>query len=302
MQHAYLTSSPLSNTLSSTQPAAPHRPSQRWIAWLKVLALLLFIGGVLRWFERQQVYHPSRRLAATGQELGRPFEDVELQASDGVRLHAWFFPADPSSPRRHQVWLLLHGNAGNISHRLSHADLLLQTGCNALLLDYRGYGRSSGRPSETGTYLDAEAAHDWLQNRGFSSTHIFALGESLGGGVASELALRRTLGGLVLLSSFTSVPDLGSELFPWLPVRWLVSFHYDTHAKLPRITVPVLICHGRSDSLVGFQHAERNLAAAHHPKRLVALAGDHNDVPGSDPLTYRLALEDLVDGRLQPPR
>jgi len=237
-------------------------------------------------------------MTATGEELGRPFENVWLETRDGVRLHAWFFPADAESSRRGKVWLLLHGNAGNVSHRLAHADLLLQTGCSALLLDYRGYGRSAGRPSEDGTYQDAEAAYDWLRQRGFEADGVYVIGESLGGGVASELALRRPLGGLVLLSAFTSVPDLGAELFPWLPVRWLASFRYDTRAKLPQIRSPVLICHGREDSLVGFHHAERNYAVAREPRRLVPLVGDHNDVPGSDPMVYRLALEALVDGTI----
>jgi len=261
---------------------------------LKLAAVLLFLWVVLRWFEHHQVYHPSRTFNTTGQELGRPVEDAWIETSDDVRLHAWFFPAAEDSPRQAQVWLLLHGNAGNISHRLLHAGLLLQTGCSALLLDYRGYGRSSGRPSEVGTYLDAEAAYAWLTTRGFQPTNIYVLGESLGGGVAAELALRQPVAGLALLSSFTSVPDAGAELLPWFPVRRLATIRYDTRAKLPNIHTPVLILHGRDDSLIGFHHAEQNYAAANEPKQLVALQGDHNDLPHSDTRTYREALESLL--------
>jgi len=249
---------------------------------------------MFHWFERTQVYQPSRNLTATGLELGRPMEEVWLNTSDGVRLHAWYFPAAEDSPHRHRVWLLLHGNAGNISHRLSHADLLLQTGAAAFLVDYRGYGRSGGRATEAGTYLDAEAAYDWLIERGYAPENLLVLGESLGGGVASELALRRQIGGLVLLSSFTSVPDLGAELFPWLPVRWLGSIQYDTQSRLPNIAVPVLIAHGRQDSLVGFHHAQANYEAAREPKRLVALQGDHNDLPHSAEADYVAALGELL--------
>lgn len=232
---------------------------------------------LLRWFERANVYQPARlhRLSAT--ILGRPFEDLTLVARDGTRLHAWFFPATPDSPRRHLAVLHAHGNAGNISHRLDVADALLETGVNVLLFDYRGYGRSRGRPSEEGTYQDAEAAHAWLVARGFAATNLIAFGESLGGAVVAELALRAPLAGLVLQSTFTSIPDLGAELFPFLPVRWLARFRYDTLAKLPRIRAPVLILHSRQDTLIRFAHAERNFAAAHPPKRLVELAGDHND-------------------------
>jgi len=260
----------------------------------KIMKLLIFIGLMLRWFERAQVYQPSRRLDASGLELGRPLEDVWFTTSDQVRLHGWYFPAAADAPHRHRVWLLLHGNAGNISHRLSHADLLLRTGAGVFLVDYRGYGRSQGRPTEAGTYLDAEASYDWLRQRGHAPGHILVVGESLGGGVASELALRRVIGGLVLLSSFTSVPDLGAELFPWLPVRWLASIHYDTRSRLPDITAPVLILHGRHDSLVGFHHAEANYAAAREPKRLVSLPGDHNDLPHSAAAEYEAALSEML--------
>ena len=114
-------------------------------------------------------------------------------------------------------------------------------------------------------------------DRGFGATNLIAFGESLGGGVAAELALRAPLGGLVLQSAFTSIPDLGAELFPFLPVRWLARIRYDTHAKLPRIHVPLLVLHGRGDTLIGFAHAERNFAAANPPKQFAELAGDHND-------------------------
>ncbi len=257
--------------------------------------LPLLVGGLLllpmfRWFEHHQVYHPYRTMEATGGELGRPFEDVWFAAADGVRLNGWFYAAAPDSPRRDYVILLCHGNAGNISHRLAHARLLLDTGCSLFLFDYRGYGRSEGRPSETGTYQDAEAAGDWLEQRGLPRGRILLVGESLGGGVASEIAHRKPVGGLVLLSSFTSVPDLGADLFPWLPVRWLSRIRYDTRSKLPEIRVPVLILHSRADRLVGFHHAEANLAAANPPKELVELEGDHNDFLEVSEGTYREAL------------
>src|SRR5438552_18997706 len=118
---------------------------------------------MLRWFEHSQVYHPQRVLFATGAELGRPFEDVFFKASDGVQLNGWFFPADSKSPRAQLAVLYCHGNAGNISTRLDVCQVLLETGTNLFIFDYRGYGRSHGRPSEAGTYLDAQAAYQWLQ-------------------------------------------------------------------------------------------------------------------------------------------
>src|ERR1043166_10297897 len=148
---------------------------------------------MFRWFEHNQVYHPDRVLITTGAELGRPFEDVSFRTSDGLSLSGWFYPAEKSSERSDYIFLVCHGNAGNISHRLEFCSALLETGSNVFMFDYRGYGRSEGRPSEVGTYLDAEAAYDWLLIRGFSGSNIVAYGESLGGGIAAELAVRRPL-------------------------------------------------------------------------------------------------------------
>lgn len=260
---------------------------KQWVARaIRCLVCVFVVYFVLRWFEHRQVYQPYAEMEATGRELGRPFEDVQFETSDGVKLNAWFFPADTNSPRRPLVFLLCHGNAGNISHRLDHAGAILETGAAAFLFDYRGYGRSQGTPGEEGTYLDAQAAHAWLRQKGFAATNIIALGESLGGGIASELALRETVGGLILQSTFTKITDVGAELFPWLPVRWLARIQYDTQGKLPRIKVPVLVMHSRADSLIRFQHAERNHAAANEPKLFWEIAGNHNAFLDADHARY----------------
>ncbi len=247
-----------------------------WRAGFMLGAVLLLVI-MWRTFERHQVYFPSGLFMTTGAELGRPFEDVQFEAADGVRLHAWFYPGSTNSPRGNLVVLFCHGNAGNISHRLDTAEALLQSGVGVLLFDYRGYGRSTGTPSEEGTYLDGQAAYRWLGSKGYPGGRIIAYGESLGGGVAAELATRERVAGLVLQSTFTSIPDIGAELFPWLPVRWLSSIKYDTRSKLPRIRVPVLVLHSRTDELVRFHHAQDNYATANQPKLLCELTGGHND-------------------------
>ena len=217
-------------------------------------------------------------MEASAADLGRPFEEVYFRSSDDVRLHGWFFPADSKSVRSRLVFLLFHGNAGNISHRLEFCQAWLELGVNVLLFDYRGYGCSGGLPSESGTYLDAQAAYQWLRTKGFAPENIIAVGKSLGGGIASELAVRETPGGLILQSTFTNIPQLGAELFPWLPVRWLSTIKYDTLSKLPRIKVPLLIVHSRDDALVRYNHAEKNFAAANEPKLLWQVSGGHNAV------------------------
>ena len=249
---------------------------------------------MLRWFEHSQVYHPDRVLTATGAELSRPFEDVFFKVGDGVVLNGWFFPASTNSLRRHLAVLACHGNAGNISHRLDTCVALLSTGVNVFVFDYRGYGRSQGRPSEEGTYRDAQAAYAWLRQKGFPGTNIVAFGESLGGGVAAELAVREPIGGLVLQSTFTSIPDLGAELFPWLPVRWLAKIRYDTRSKLPRLHVPVLVMHSPADELIKYHHGKANYAAAKEPKLFWELRGDHND-PMADTQHFIRGLKKFLD-------
>ena len=254
---------------------------QRRRTWIGRAVRLLVAVAVMfvmfRWFEHSQVYHPTRQLEATPAGLGRAFEDVRFTTGDGVELHGWFLPANTNSPRAHLVYLICHGNGGNISHRLGLCAALLETGAGAFIFDYRGYGQSHGRPGEEGTYRDAQTAHMWLRSKGFRGEDIIAFGESLGGGVVSELALRETVGAMVLQSTFTSIPDIGAELFPWLPVRLISAIKYDTRAKLPRIKAPVLVMHSRTDDLVGFHHAEQNFAAANEPKTFCELRGAHNE-------------------------
>ena len=246
---------------------------------------------MIRWFEHRQVYVPSRKLEASAADLGRPFEEVLFSAADGTRLHGWFFPADPGSPRAHLVLLLLHGNTGNISYWMHFYQAWLELGVNVFTFDYRGYGRSEGRPSEEGTYADAQGAMRWLREKGFAPEHIVTLGQSLGGGVASELALREPIGALILQNTFTSIPDIGHELFPWLPLRLVSRIKYDTVHKLPRIKVPVLVAHSRRDDFIRFHHAERNFQAANEPKLLWEIGGDHSSTIQEGREQYLAGLE-----------
>ena len=249
---------------------------------------------LFRWFENSRVYHPMRQLQATGAELGRPFENVFFTTSDGIELNGWFYPAAANAPHGQLVFLNCHGNGGNISHRLGLYRALLELGANVFSFDYRGYGMSQGSPSEEGTHLDAQAAYHWLRTKGFAGKNIIAYGESLGGGIASELCSREETGGLVLQSTFTSLRDLGAELYPWLPVRRVGKILYDTRSKLPRLKIPVLIMHSRDDGLIGFRHSQENFAAANEPKFFCELHGGHSDeaceVPG-----FKAAMEKFLE-------
>ena len=285
-----------------TPSSVKRRRGIRTLNFITALGLLVVLSGCMfRRFEHNQVYHPYRELEASPTSLKRPFEDVRFKASDGVELHGWFFPANTNSSRAQSALLICHGNAGNISHRLDLCRGLLNTGASVFVFDYRGYGQSEGKPGEDGTYLDAQAAHAWLRQKGFRGEQIVALGESLGGGVASELAVRETLGGLVLQSTFTCIPDIGAELFPWLPVRWISSISYDTRKKLPRIKVPVLVMHSRTDDLIKYHHAEKNFAAANEPKFFCELNGSHNE-PVCEQKSFQEAIEKFLAFLTEPKR
>lgn len=237
------------------------------------LGLLFLIAG-WRWFERANIYFPSRAMTAHPGTYGLRYEELDLRASDGVRVHGWFVENESKSP----VVLLSHGNAGNVSHRMEKLRLLRSAGASALLYDYRGYGRSSGSPSEQGTYRDGEAAYRWLvETRKVPPERIFLMGESLGCAVAVELALRHKAGGLILESGFTSTADMGRLIFPFLPVDKLIRFRYDSLAKLPLVSCPVLVMHSPHDDIVPFAMGRRLFDAARGPKTFFEMKGDHNE-------------------------
>jgi uncharacterized protein len=256
---------------------------------------------LFRWFEHSRVYHPMRPLQATGAELGRPFENVFFKTGDGVELNGWFFPADTDAPLAQFVFLNCHGNGGNISHRLGLYRALLDLGAGVFPFDYRGYGLSQGKPGEEGTYLDAQAAYRWLRQKGFAAKNIIVYGESLGGGIASELCVREQTGGLILQSTFTSLPDLGAELYPWLPVRMLGEIRYDTRSKLPRLKIPVLVMHSPEDGLIGFRHSQENFAAAQEPKFFCELRGRHSDQAWEAP-GFKSAVQTFLEAVQNPDR
>lgn len=265
---------------------------------------LLVIALMLYRFEHSQVYHPTRDSEYTPDDVGRPAEDVWLKSPDGPRLHAWFFAAAKSSPRARFVMLFCHGNGGNLTSRPGYYRAILETGVNLLAFDYRGYGRSDGEPDEAGTYADAATAYAWLRTRGFAPEHILVWGESLGGGIASYIAASQPVGGLMLQSTFTSIPDIGAELFPWLPVKLISRIKYDTHSRLPHLKCPVVVMHSRGDLTIRFHHGERNFAAAREPKAFVELQGDHNDPLLANRAAYVSGAEKLVQlaEATKPPR
>jgi uncharacterized protein len=265
-----------------------------------LMAIALGYLGLLAFIYLMQarlVYFPDmgREPIGTPRDIGLAYEEVWLQTADGERLHAWWVP---HAAARGAV-LMFHGNAGNISQRMGYIAMLNQLGYASLIFDYRGYGRSSGKPDEDGTYRDAEAAWRHLTaERQVDPQRVVLLAESLGGGVATWLALQHPPAALVLASCFTSVPDVGAEVYPWLPVHLLSRFHYDNRARMPQIAAPVFVAHSPQDEVIPFRHGRALFEAAHDPKTFLQLRGGHNEGLLYGDRAWVRALADFLDRHL----
>ena len=193
--------------------------------------------------------------------------------------------------------LFFHGNAGNISHRLDSIRQFRSLGLSVFIIDYRGYGRSGGRTTEKGMYRDAEAAWRYLtEGRSITAGNIIVFGRSLGASVAAWLAGRHEPRALIVESSFTSVPDIAQEIYPWLPARWLSRLQHSTRDYVRAIQCPVLVVHSRDDEIIPFHHGESIFAAANEPRSLLAIRGGHNDAFLADERAYVGGLGTFLDG------
>jgi hypothetical protein len=247
----------------------------RWLIVLYALGFLLLARGLLMWLERSMIFFPSTASQGDWNPRGFPREDAHFTAADGTRLHGWYVPHE--KPRA--AILYCHGNAGNITHRADVLETLhRRVGASVLMFDYRGYGRSEGKPGEAGVLADARAARAWLAQRaGIDQRNVVLMGQSLGGAVAVDLAAADGARGLVLESTFTSVPDMAAHYYPWLP-RFLLRTRLDSLAKIGRYHGPVFQAHGDADTIVPFQQGQKLFNAANEPKEFFTLRGlNHND-------------------------
>jgi len=244
------------------------------------------------------LFFPSRSLSVSPAAAGLVAQDVEVSTEDGERLHAWWFRTG-EEPLGHV--LLCHGNAGNIADRLLHARLLTDVGLDVFTFDYRGYGRSTGRPDEEGTYRDARAARSALLEQGnVDPARVFYLGESLGGAVALALAIESPPRGLVLMSTFTSVRDMARLHYPIVPGA-LVPDAYPSLARIRELQCPLLVLHGDRDEIVPVEHGRALFAAAPEPKRLQVFAGaGHNDLLERDGRAWAATIAGWVRGIVTP--
>lgn len=234
---------------------------------------------------------PGRELTATPGDIGLGYEDVSLTTSDHERLHGWYIPAEATRG----VVLFFHGNAGNISHRLDSIRVFHEAGLSTLIIDYRGYGQSTGRTSEQGTYLDAQASWDYLVNRrGISPDRIIIFGRSLGGAVGTWLGAQNNPAGVIIESSFSSGADMARRLYPFLPAGLLTRLRYPVVDYAGQLSSPVLVIHSRDDEIIPFSMGQAIYAAVRQQKKFLQLRGDHNNGFLISQVEYASALRGFI--------
>jgi fermentation-respiration switch protein FrsA (DUF1100 family) len=270
-----------------------------WKLLLIGVCIYVLLTAFIYFRQSSLIYYPNmpgRTLEVTPGAIGLAYEDVEFLTGDNVKLHGWFIPNESAKG----TLLFFHGNAGNISHRLESIKLFHKLGLNVFIIDYRGYGQSEGKVSEQGTYRDASAAWNYLTGtRGISAKQIIIFGRSLGASIASWLASKQPPAALIIESGFTSVPSMAKRLYPFLPVRWLSVFRYDTREYVRNISSPVLVAHSRNDDIIPFAEGLEIFEAAPKAKQFLEMRGGHNDGFMVSGLAYIEGLNSFIDESLE---
>ncbi|MDX2427286.1 MAG: alpha/beta hydrolase [Xanthomonadales bacterium] len=253
---------------------------------LLLLMLYLFQGRMVFLSD-----FPDRALVASPGDIGLDYEDVSLTTSDDEHLHGWYIPALDSKG----VLLFFHGNAGNISHRLDSIKIFQELGLDVLIIDYRGYGKSTGTTSEQGTYLDAQAAWDYLVNsRGVPADRIIVFGRSLGGAIGAWLSAQNTPAAVIIESSFSSGVDMARRFYPFLPASLITRLRYPVVDYAGRLNCPVLVVHSRHDEIIPFAMGRAIYAAVKQHKKFLEIRGDHNNGFLISQADYVAALNDFI--------
>ena len=278
-----------------------NRKSLRRIGALAVLLLVVYASARVYniWdTQRESIFEPAAALQTSPARLGAPFEELRIPSGSGAErgeLHAWWIPAEKADA---PTVLYLHGNSHNISYNLENALRYRALGSNLLLVDYRGYGKSTGgKPSEAKVYEDAEAAWQYLvKQRGVKPQQLFIYGHSLGGAVAIDLALRHPeAAGLITESTFTSMQAMGELKYDFLPAGLLLNQRFESLQKIAQLKIPLLLVHGTWDQKVPVGMAQQLFEAAPQPKTLVMIeGGEHSNNAAVGWVEYRDAVSAFI--------
>jgi uncharacterized protein len=263
----------------------------------------LGMTGLAYYIANRAVYYPLKYPAGDwDRQSALGAEDAWMETSDGVRIHGWWLPRRGEAGSGNDTpWatLFLHGNAGNVTHRAAHMREIAAAGSSVLALDYRGYGKSSGSPSEQGLYRDSEAGFIYLLGKGYRADHIILHGESLGTAVAIDLASRRPCAGLILEAPFTSASDVAGGLLP--VVGPLLVHSFNSKPKIPWIRAPKLFMHGDRDEVIPLRLGQQLFASAQGQKTFWVVPGaGHNDILEVAGDEYRERLHAFYESLIRP--
>jgi fermentation-respiration switch protein FrsA (DUF1100 family) len=268
---------------------------KRMLISILTILFLAFAGFTALLFLTQEklIFHPGRTVDFTPAAFGLKHKDLNFLSADGTRLSGWLIPA----PDPRGALLFCHGNAGDIADVIDAAAVFQSLGLTVLLFDYRGYGNSGGKISEKGLYADAGAAWKVLtEEEKIPPEKIIVAGRSLGGAVAAHLAMTRKPAALILESAFSSIPDMGAEIYPFLPVRLLCRIKLPTADYVANVKVPTLIIHSPDDEIVPYKQSQTLLArSAATVKHFLKLSGPHNECYYINEKTYKKGLSDFLD-------
>ena len=259
------------------------------LVWL-LMSLIVFFN------QKNLIYVPLKKYTNTPKSYGLDFESIKLSTKDNETINSWFIPHKNSRA----TLLFLHGNGGNLSTRLDSIKIFHQLGLSVFIIDYRGYGESSGSPSEEGTYIDAETALIFLKDiKNLAEDEIIIYGRSLGGAVAIWLANKYKSLGLIVESSFTSIIDMGKYKYPYLPIKYLANIHYPSIEIISNVNTPSLFIHSKHDEIVPYEFGKNLFNSANEPKDFLDINGLHNDGFLTSGRIYTIGIEKFLKNKLK---
>ena len=242
------------------------------------------------------IFFPYKDIVNTPDEINLKYEEVFIAIENNQNLHGWFVePTDPEIRLSDKVILFCHGNAGNISRRLTTLDFLTSMGLKVLIFDYPTYGKSEGELSESGVIRSAELYYNWLINeKKYKPENIVIFGRSLGGAVGIDLATKVPCRGLIVESSFTSVADIGNKIFPIFPIKLLLKYEFDSASKIKDVNCPLLITHSPDDDIIPYQMGLKLYENAVEPKKFLKISGLHNELSSFNSPDYINTLKQFI--------
>ena len=252
-----------------------------------IVILLIYLSVLiyLFFFQRNLLYHPNEN-NYSGDKLKVDIEEVQIKTSENINLLGWFHKKDLN---KFKTIVYFHGNAGRLENRIHKLNYFKDINVNFLIISWRGFSGNSGKPSEQDLYKDGKSAIDWLKNMGLSEKDIILYGESLGTGIAIQIAQNKRFAGLILETPFTSMIDVAKNVYPYIPVGLLLKDRYENDKKIKNINIPVLVMHGEEDQIVPFKMGKKIYEIANQPKYSYFTKNDNHMMEYDEKLVFALS-------------